>query len=236
MRSAGVARCVVNATCERDWPAVAALADAHPDLVMPAFGIHPWRAHTAEPGWQDRLAALLERYPRASIGECGVDRWVASPEISVQMPVFLEQLRLARELDLPVTVHCLKAWEPLFEAFDREPPPHRFLMHSFGGSVETARRLLPLGARFSFSGYFLQPRKVKMLEVFRTIPRDRLLMETDAPDMLPPETLVHHPLPGGHNHPANLPGIGAALAAVLGMPAEDLAVLTEGNFHACFGR
>src|SRR4051812_47257597 len=108
MREAGVLRCVVNATREQDWQAVADLADAHPDLVLPAFGIHPWHAHTATAGWQERLAALLEKYPQASIGECGLDQWVSSPEIGVQMPVFIDHLRIAREQDRTVTIHCLK--------------------------------------------------------------------------------------------------------------------------------
>ena len=73
MRAAGVERCVVNATRESDWPQVEALALMEPDFVFPAFGIHPWQAHTATAGWQDRLAGLLEKHPQASLGECGLD-------------------------------------------------------------------------------------------------------------------------------------------------------------------
>ena len=102
-------------------------------------------------------------------------------------------------------------------------------MHSFGGSIEVAKRLIPLGACFSFSGYFLQPRKAKVLEVFRQLPRERVLLETDAPDMNPPDEWLIHPLATGVNHPANLPAIGAGLAQALGMPASDLAKLTRQN-------
>ena len=102
-------------------------------------------------------------------------------------------------------------------------------MHSFGGSIETARRLIPLGACFSFSGYFLQLRKSAVVDVFRQLPPDRILVETDAPDMRPPDTLVTHPLPENHNHPANLPAIGKALASALGMSGENLAALTRDN-------
>lgn len=235
MREAGVKRCVVNATSEADWAAVAALASKHPDFVMPAFGIHPWRAHTATPGWETRLTRLLERFPRASIGECGLDGWVKVPAMEIQMPVFLGQLRLARQMDRPVTIHCLKAWQPLFDAFQQEVSPSRFLMHSFGGSIEIARRLLPMGAFFSFSGYFLHQRKSAVIEVFRQLPSDRILVETDAPDMLPPPDFVAHPLSGEWNHPANLPRIAEGLAAALGCPAEKLAELTSGNAVRCFG-
>ena len=235
MKLAGVTRCVVNATREADWPAVENLAAAYPDLVVPAFGIHPWHAHTAGAGWQEKLRAMLEKHPHASIGECGLDQWVTEPPLAIQRPVFIDQLRLAREIDSPLSIHCLKAWGALFDCFAEAPPPSRFLMHSFGGSIETARRLIPLGAFFSFSGHFLQPRKSAVLEVFRQLPRERILLESDAPDMLPPEEFVRHPLPENHNHPANLPAIGQAFAAALGMESEELAALTSDNARGCFG-
>lgn len=235
MKSAGVSRCVVNATREADWPAVENLATLEAGFISPAFGIHPWQAHTVVSGWQERLNSLLEKYPQASIGECGLDQWISHPPIDVQRPVFIDQLRLSRELERPLTIHCLKAWGALFEAFTEVPPPTRFLMHSFGGSIETARRLIPLGAYFSFSGHFLHPRKQAMLEVFRQLPPDRILLETDAPDMLPPGEIITHSLPENRNHPANLPAIGQALAAALGMTPERLAELTCENTRRCFG-
>jgi len=234
MRKAGIKRCVVNATCEADWAAVEALALEHPDFVSPAFGIHPWKAHTAANGWCERLACLLDKHPQASIGECGLDQWVATPSLEIQRPVFMAQLQLARELRRPVTIHCLKAWGALFDVFAGCPPPPRFLMHSFGGSIETARRLLPMGAYFSFSGHFLHPRKAAVLDAFRQLPRERMLLETDAPDMLPPEQILTHPLSEKLNHPANLPAIGRALAAALGMEAEELAALTRANAEVMF--
>ncbi len=235
MKQSGITRCVVNATRESDWAAVAALAESEREFILPAFGIHPWHAHTAGAGWQEKLAALLESHPQASIGECGLDQWVADPPMEIQHPVFIAQLRLARELDRPLTIHCLKAWGALLDAFAGAPPPSRFLMHSFGGSIETARRLIPLGAFFSFCGHFLHLRKSTVVDVFRQLPRDRILLETDAPDMLPPAAFNTHPLPENYNHPANLPAIGQGLATALGMPAEALAELTRDNARRCFG-
>lgn len=234
MRSAGIVRCVVNATCEQDWPVIEALRERHPDFILPAFGVHPWKAHQASPGWQDRLRRLLERHPSASVGECGLDRWIDSPGLEIQSPVFEAQLALARELDRCAVIHCLKAWQPLFEAFDRVPPPPRILLHSFNGSLETARRLIPLGAYFSFSGHFLHPRKSGLVETFRQLPPDHVLLETDAPDMLPPYEFITHPLPGGFNHPANLPGIANAYAALMRIDPSDLALQQAQNFGRCF--
>jgi len=235
MKASGVTRCVVNTTCEEDWSAVKNLAVLEPDLIRPAYGIHPWRAHGTRPGWLEKLRALLENNPQASIGECGLDQWIGNPSLEIQLPVFLDQLRLAREMERPMTIHCLKAWGPLFECFAESPPPSRFLLHSFGGSIETARRLIPMGAYFSFSGHFLHARKSAVIDVFRALPMDRILLETDAPDMLPPPDFITHVLTGNHHHPANLPAIGGALAAALGMLPAALAETTELNARACFG-
>jgi TatD DNase family protein len=235
MRDAGVAGCVVNGTCEDDWMQVAVLADEFHDFVRPTFGLHPWKVHLASPAWTDLLETYLDRFAEASVGEIGLDGWVAEPSLEVQRPVFLRQLALARERRLPVTIHALKAWEPLFDSFKSQTPPEKFLLHSFGGSPELVERLADLGAWFSFSGHFLHPRKAKVIEAFQAVPADRLLLETDAPDMLPPTEFVSHLLPDGKNHPANLPRIAEGLAAALDIPVEQLAELTRANHARFFG-
>ncbi|MEN9974445.1 MAG: hypothetical protein RLZZ282_451 [Verrucomicrobiota bacterium] len=236
MHAAGVGRCVVNATCENDWSAVESLALADPHGVSPAFGIHPWHAHTAATGWLERLKELLENHPRSSIGECGLDQRATSAPMDIQRQVFRDHLRLARDMGRPLTIHCLHAWQPLFETFSETPPPPGFLIHAFSGSIELARRLIPLGAYFSFSGRFLDARNASTLETYRQLPRDRILLETDAPNMRPPDAFLTHAHPGHLNHPANLPAIGRALAAVLAIPPADLAALTRDNTAHCFGR
>lgn len=211
MRDAGVIGCVVNATREEDWEAVRALAQDFPDFVQPAYGVHPWFADTAKVGWQDRLREILIHDPSASVGEIGLDGWVSGPGREIQQPVFREQIKIAVELEKPVTIHCLKAWEELFDEMNQAPAwPKKFLMHSFGGSIEVAQRLLKRGAWFSFSGYFLNPRKAKVLAVFKQLPKDRILLETDAPEMMPPADFLKFPLAEEVNHPANLKAIAEA--------------------------
>lgn len=227
MKGAGITGCVVNATREDDWEAVAALAREFPGFVFPAYGIHPWHADTAAEGWEERLRERLLSDPAASVGEVGVDGWVDSPGMEVQMPVFVKQAEIAAELGRVMTVHCLKAWEALFAAMDQAAAwPEKFLMHSFGGSLEVAGRLAKKGAWFSFSGHFLHPRKAKVMEVFRKLPEDRILLETDAPDMIPPEDFVKFPLSGGVNHPANLRSIAEAFGREM---REGTLARIEGN-------
>lgn len=217
MKAAGISGCVVNGTRESDWEAVRNIAREFPDFVRPAYGVHPWFADTAEQGWEKRLKRFLIDNPLASVGEIGIDGWVDSPALGVQLEVFSKQVAIAVELDRVMTVHCLKAWDELFQMMDQvDAWPEKFLMHSFGGSIEVAERLLKRGAWFSFSGYFLQTRKRKVLEVFKRLPKDRILLETDAPEMAPPLDLMKFPLSEGVNHPANLGVIAAVFEHEMG--------------------
>ncbi len=200
-RGVGITRMVVNGSSESDWDAVAALARRHPDLVIPAFGVHPWYVHERTPAWKDRLNRLLDDVPGAVVGEIGLDRWIlecpptaraaVSPELAThraatmaeQVDVFGEQWEIAAERNLPASVHCLQAWGPLADRL-RSGPRRAcgFLLHSYGGPVEMVGPLAAMGAYFGFPGYFLHARKGRHRETFRAIPEDRLLVETDAPD------------------------------------------------------
>lgn len=235
MRSAGISQCVVNGTSQQDWQKVASLTDKHPDFVIPAFGVHPWHAHEVHGDWLQDLTDLLKQYPSSSIGECGLDRWVKNPPLDVQLPVFVGQISLARKLERPLIIHCLKAWGPLLEALENQPPlPRGFMLHSYGGSAEMVQQLTSLGAYFSFSGYFLNPRKAKTIDAYRAVPDDRLLIETDAPSMTPPNDLITHPLPNHQNHPANLLSIAQALADQLEESANTLISRCTDNTYRFF--
>lgn len=231
-RDAGVERMVVNGTCAQDWPKVAELARRFPGYVLPAFGLHPWFVSARAPDWEQQLARWLEE-PGATIGEIGLDRWKADLPWADQEEVFLRQLALAAKLNRPVSIHCLKAWGPLCELLERSERPARgFLLHSYSGSSEVARRLLSLGAFFSLSGH--------LREVFRHIPLERVLIETDAPDQLLPEDLRRHMLTDPKtgsllNHPAHTREVYEAATALLKLPLPALCEQVERNFTALFG-
>ncbi len=232
---------VVNGTREADWEAVSALARELP-WVRPAFGLHPWFVAGRSPDWLEKLVHLLDSHPDASIGEIGLDRWIEGYDLPAQKEVFQAQLSLAAKRDLPATIHCLKAWGALDEAVRETPPPARgFLLHSFGGSEEMATTLAERGAYFSFSPYFLRPGKEKQQNVFTSLPVDRLLAETDAPDMPPHDAI--NPLQLGVdennkpiNHPANIALSYKGLAKLRGMAVEALAAQLQENFIRLFGK
>lgn len=235
---AGIARMVVNGACESDWPQVLALARANP-LVLPSFGYHPWYLHEATADWQRNLEHHLDAVP-SGVGEMGLDRWKPSLPYERQEEFFTIQLRLAAERNLPASIHCLQAWGRLQELLQAQARPVRgFVLHSYGGPVEMVPGLAKLGAYFSFPGYYLQERKSRQREIFKAVPADRLLIETDAPDQLLPSEKVLHPLTAADgaslNHPANLPAVYHGLAEFLGEDAEQLAQRVAANFQRVFG-
>jgi TatD DNase family protein len=264
LASVGLRRAVVNGTCETDWPDVAALAREFP-LVLPSFGLHPWDAGNRSPDWQQKLLAHLDAHSSpsshpshsfpAAIGEIGLDRWIldrARPDdprlaglrrapLAEQIEVFAWQLDLAAARNLPASIHCLDAFGPLHDLLRAARLPARgFLLHAYSGPVEMVKTFADLGAYFSFNGSFLDPRKIRLRELYAMLPADRLLVETDAPAMRLPAPLERFSLPPTAdgslpNHPANLAATYAALAELRGLSVESLAAQVEENFVRLFG-
>lgn len=215
--SMGAVRCVVNATREDDWDRIAAMAAACPERVAAAYGIHPWHAGTASDGWQERLRERLAADPRATVGECGLDGSVGGDR-ELQRRVFTDHLRIAREMNRVVTIHCVRAWGGVFDALTESSPP-RFLMHGYAGSAEMAVRFAALGGWFSANGRVAEMGK---LGVFRSIPLDRVVLESDY----------------GAADGADCPRLGdvaVALALALGCGANELAERIEANASVLFG-
>jgi TatD DNase family protein len=234
----GVARMVVNGTCPEDWPQVAALAQAH-STVIPSFGLHPWRVDHARADWFDALRRAWDDRPSAA-GEIGLDRWMPGLDLVRQEEAFLRQWREAAARELPVTIHCLRHWGHLLKLLRSEPRPPAFLLHSYGGPREMVPEFAALGAYFSVSPAFLWPSRAAKWAVFLDVPADRLLLETDAPDMVGPPACVAHPLaPDAQgrpvNHPGNLIAFAHQVAAARGESIDALAVRTAANFQSWLG-
>jgi TatD DNase family protein len=235
----GVRGCVVNGTRESDWEAVASLC-AENNWLRPAFGLHPWYAAERTEGWERALTACLDSHPRASLGETGLDCWIEGHDIEDQKQVFIRQLGIARERNLAITVHCVRAHEPLRQVLAKNAAPERgFLLHAWSGPANLTDFLLERGAHFSFPLYFMHARKAAQREMFRTLPAERILVETDAPDLVPPEEnnahLLTHPETGQSlNHPANLLPAYEALAALRGIALSVLTATVEVNWRRLF--
>ncbi|MEY4386915.1 MAG: hypothetical protein RLY20_2198 [Verrucomicrobiota bacterium] len=251
LAEAGIHRMVVNGSCEEDWPAVLQLAKRFP-FVAPSFGYHPWYIRERTPDWQGNLARMLDATGSA-VGEIGLDKWILEPgraedlnlkevaSLPEQEEVFVWQLRLAAERNLPVSIHCLQAWGAMLQILEREPRPKcGFLLHSYGGPKEMVASFAKLGAYFSLPGYFAHERKHRQREAFLAVPPDRLLLETDAPDQLLPDARNRHPLTDTRtgkalNHPANIARVYEFAAELYREPIVQLVDRIEGNFIRFFG-
>lgn len=224
---------VVNGTCESDWGAVAELAGRF-EFVRPAFGIHPWKVGNVSSEWVNELKRYLDQFPRAGLGEVGLDRWIQDYDFPLQETIFREQLELAAERSLPVSVHCLQAWGKTLNTLrEYQTDNFRFLLHSYGGSEEMIDAFSKIGGYFSISGYFSLDRKRKQREVLKHIPPERLLIETDAPEMGGEDRFKGYSILGDEsiNHPANIQGVYEFVSELLGMPLETLAALVDSNFQ-----
>ena len=252
MQAVGIRGAAVNGTGEDDWAAVMDLATRHPGI-RPQVGLHPWHVGNRSSQWKESLNEFLGR--GAGVGEIGLDRWMlerALPDDSrlaglrrapmeEQVTIFREQLALAAVLDRPASIHCLEAWNDLIPILKHDRlPPRGFLLHAFGGPEEQIAWLAARGAYFSFNGNFLSAPQSRRCLAFRRVPKERLLIETDAPAMPMPPEYQRYPLPTpagakALNHPANLIATYEALALILEVQAPELAFQTAENFTRLFG-
>ena len=222
-RAAGVVAMGVKGCCEADWLRVVQILETY-DGIFPAFGLHPWFIVGRSPGCFQTLEKLLLEYPQASVGEIGIDHAIVDRDDADQESVFLAQLEIARRLERPVTIHCRRAWGRLIELLDQFGDlPRGMLIHCFGGSAEVATELVKRGGYISFSGSITRPNARKAGSAIRAVPADRLLIETDAPDIMPTTA------EGDLNEPANLRLVLAKAAELRGMSEAELAELTFNN-------
>ncbi|HBA82497.1 MAG TPA: TatD family deoxyribonuclease [Verrucomicrobia bacterium] len=231
---AGVIRMVCCGSAETDWAQVLEIAAEFPVSVVPAVGLHPWYVRERSTGWLDRLSSML-RSTSAVVGEIGLDHALDDRDDAAQEEVFLAQLDLGRQLDRPVCVHCRKAWGRLTEllaSFGRLPAG--LMIHSYSGAADLIPALVRWNAYFSFSGSITFPNNRRGRQALAVVPEDRLLLETDAPDILPcPDEKT--PEPFTPNEPANLPLILRQAALVRNVAEETLAARVWNNSCTFFG-
>lgn len=249
-----IKRAVVNGTSESDWGAVSEWAARQP-WVVPSFGVHPWQVGHRTSQWLARLEECLRQHPSAGVGEIGLDRWIlerARPDdprlagltrasMEEQEDVFTAQLQLAARENRVASIHCLEAWGRMWDCLSHAVvPPRGFLLHAYGGPSEMVSGFAQRGAYFSFNGSFLAERKERQQQTFRTIPVERLLVETDAPAMPLPQAWRTHKLPPSPegtpiNHPVNIEAVYVGLAALRGLLVAELREIVEANFRRLFG-
>ena len=195
--------------------------------VWATVGLHPHDASKLDQEW-DGLVELAGADRVVGIGEAGFDLYYRHSEPDAQEEAFRAQLRLAAERGLPLVIHSRDAWAETFAVLESEGVPPRTVFHCFTGGPAEAERALALGTWLSYSGIVSFKTADDLRAAAALTPRDRLLVETDAPFLAP----VPHR--GKTNEPAFLPAVGAALATARDEPVEVVAATTRANTLAFF--
>jgi TatD DNase family protein len=227
-RKAGVVKLVTASITPEQWPVSEALGRRYPEVAF-AWGVHPWYLKDE---YQPQLEGLRDArdHGAAAIGEIGLDGKIESPAMDVQRVFFEAQLRIARELDLPVVIHCRGAFNELIECLKKVGAPARGgLIHAFKGSVELVEELIKHRLRFSMGGSLTYHKNKKREQVLRRIYPDHFLLETDSPDIPPVQ------VQGQTNVPANILYNLRGAANYLGESEEDIAAVTTRNAAQLFG-
>lgn len=203
----GVTAFFCAATRPRDIEQVIGLAQRHA-CIIPFIGTHPWFADEYDP---EAFDGLLQRYPFAGVGEIGLDTLHGKEN---QEAVFQDQFNAAARLNRPCVIHCVKSFDSAARILKQAKKlPPALLFHGFSGTKQQADFLMRYNAYFSFSGSVLSDRKTKARELLLTLPADRILAETDAPDMRPPDRFCANP-DEKRNIPENLCLIIRGIAAI----------------------
>lgn len=221
---AGVERLSCCGSAEADWPDVLRMAQEHP-CIVPSFGLHPYYVGERTAAWDQILRKYLETVP-SGVGEAGLDHALEPRDDAAQEEVFRIQIQIARDLRRPISVHCRRAWDRMISFLEQVGPPSAgVIFHAYSGGAEQVPRLVELGGFFSFSGSLTRSGNKRGRRAAAAAPADRLLVETDAPDMPP---VIGGTAPSV-NEPANLVYVVRTLAEVRGTTAEEIADLTWEN-------
>ena len=202
------------------------IAERH-EMVRVGVGIHPHEALEWGPEAEAKLRDWVQHPSVVALGEIGLDFYRDWSPYEAQRAAYAGQLRLARELDLPVIIHDRQAHEEVLAGLGAVPGT-RGVMHCFSGGPADAERAIELGLHISFTGT-LTYGKGKADRVLKRVPAERLLLETDAPYMTP----VPHR--GKRNEPAFVPHVAEALAEKLERPLREIHEMTTRAAGELFG-
>ncbi|MBL8025367.1 MAG: TatD family hydrolase [Fibrobacteres bacterium] len=227
--AAGVSNISCCGTGENDWYIVAEIAKKH-ECITPSFGIHPWYVHERSEKWQKTLAGYLAEFPCSGVGEVGLDGRKNREHLAEQLECLDAQMEIAVSLNRPISLHCLGCWEPLVELLRKFSRRNlKFMVHSYSGSAELVKIICGLGGYLSFSASITHRNRKKAISALTAVPLDRLLIESDAPDLPPASTA-----PDTVNEPSFILETVKAASFYLDISFEELCKITFDNGQRFF--
>ena len=225
-RATGVAGIVVPAVAPENWEAVRECCRSYPEC-GPAYGIHPLYIDRAGENGVIQLRQWLQDemvggFPPLAVGEIGLDFFVPGFDAVRQQEVYIAQLKLARDLDLPVLLHVRRAIDQVLKGL-RRVGVKGGIAHAFNGSRQQADEFIRLGFKIGFGGAMTYPGSTRIRQLAATLPLEAIVLETDAPD-IPPVWLA-----GQRNSPRELASIAQVLAELRSVSTEQISNATTAN-------
>ncbi|MCD2185288.1 TatD family hydrolase [Rhizobium sp. GN54] len=229
--AAGVAQMVTISTRVRKFPQILAIAEKYP-TVFCSVGTHPHNADEELDVTVDELVRLSEHPRVVAIGEAGLDYFYDNAPREAQAEGLRNHIAAARLTGLPLVIHSRAADEDMAAILMEETGKggFPFLLHCFSSGAELARIGVELGGYVSFSGILTFPKSVELREIAKTVPTERMLVETDAPYLAP------KPFRGKRNEPAYVAHTAAVLAETLGLSEAEIAAITTENAFRIFSK
>ena len=228
---AGVSTLLLPDIDRKSTPLLESLYHQHPDCLRPMAGLHPT---SVKDNFEEELAAVHDHLfapsplPYVAIGEIGIDLYWDRTYEAEQQEAFLQQMRWAEELGLPVCLHIRKAMNEVFALLKQlNRSRYRGVMHCFGGSVQEAKRAVEMGFHLGIGGV-VTFKNATLAEVARQLPLESLLLETDAPYLSP----VPHR--GQRNESSYIPLIASRIAELRDIPLLEVAEATTASARELF--
>jgi len=224
--ASGVGSLVIPSVECGNFATVHKICEQHSNC-FPAYGIHPMYTDSATPEDLTVLRDYLQVRRPVAIGEIGLDFFVENQYVAKQEYFFVEQLKLAREFDLPVLLHTRRATDTVLKHL-RQIRVKGGIAHAFSGSRVQAEEFIKLGFKLGFGGAMTYDRATRIRDLAATLPMTSIVLETDAPD-IPPAFIVR----GTPNKPEYMARIAQTLAELRGITLETVALATTENaLHA----
>lgn len=225
---------VVSSTIAERWHLVKQVCDDNHSVCHPAYGLHPMFMHQHKLVSADndiaKLQSWLQSNRAVALGEVGLDFFIEEANQNnreAQIKLFVSQLEIAEELQLPVIIHARKSMDTVLKHL-RSFPSIRGSIHSFSGSEQQAKQLIDLGYFLSFGGPITYDRATRLHKLIKNLPIDCLLVETDSPDQ---SDASHH---SQRNEPAYIHKVIEKIADIKNMEIELIASKTADNATELF--
>ncbi len=230
-REAGVAQMVTISTRVKRFDTILAIAEKYPNVFC-SVGTHPHNADEELDVTADDLVRLSAHSKVVAIGEAGLDYFYDNAPRDAQAEGLRRHIAAARTTGLPLVIHSRSADDDMAAILTEESGKGAFpfLLHCFSAGPDLARIGVELGGYVSFSGILTFPKSEELRDIARTVPRDRMIVETDAPYLAP------KPFRGKRNEPAYVAHTAEVLAQAIGVSSEEIAEITTENAFRIFSK